>query len=103
MKRHPLSRSAIASLWAIFLSGFLFHVAAAGELRFAGALGNSTESAAAFAGKTAAGMGPVIDDESAIWERGGSTRLNRYALDGRLLASFDLPDSQNRDDQLTRV
>jgi sugar lactone lactonase YvrE len=103
MKHHPLCRSDVASLWAILLSGFLFHAAAAGELRFAGALGNSTESVAAFAGKTAPGMGPVFDDESAIWERGGSTRLNRYALDGRLLASFDLPESQNRDDQLTRV
>ena len=89
MKRQPLSRSAIASLWAILLSGFLFHATAAGELRFAGALGNSTESAAVFDGKTTAGMGPVIDDEAAIWERSGSTRLNRYALDGRLLASND--------------
>ncbi len=103
MKRHLLSRSTSDSLWAILLSGMLLHTAAAGELRFAGVLGNCTETESAFAGKVAAAMGPVLDDESAIWERGGSTRLNRYALDGRLLASFELPESQNRDDQLTRV
>ena len=54
----------------------------ADELRFAGALGNSDDSQPVFAGKLAAGIGPVLDEEHTLWERGGATRLNRYALDG---------------------
>jgi hypothetical protein len=76
----------------------------AAELRFAGALGNSDDSQSVFAGKLAAGIGPVLDDEGALWERGGTTQLNRYALDGRLLASFEIPEGDERgNDQLTRV
>ncbi|QDV41063.1 NHL repeat protein [Stieleria neptunia] len=78
----------------------------AAELVFAGVLGNSGGSGPSlvtFADQPAAGMGPVIDEDAAIWERGGSTRLNRYALDGRLLASYPLPESTGRNDQLTRV
>jgi hypothetical protein len=76
----------------------------AADLRFAGTLGNSDDSQPVFAGKLAAGIGPVLDDEGALWERGGSTRLNRYALDGRLLASFEIPEGDERgNDQLTRV
>jgi outer membrane protein assembly factor BamB len=76
----------------------------ADELRFAGALGNSDDSQPVFAGKLAAGIGPVLDDDGTLWERGGSTRLNRYALDGRLLASFEIPEGDERgNDQLTRV
>ena len=74
----------------------------AAELRFAGTLGNSDDSQPVFAGNLAAGIGPVLDDEGALWERGGSSRLNRYALDGRLLASFEIP-AGDRNDQLTRV
>lgn len=70
------------------------------ELRYAGALGNSEGDQAIFSGKTAPGMGPVIDPVSTIWERGGSNRLNRYALDGRLLASYEIPDSVDRGDGL---
>jgi outer membrane protein assembly factor BamB len=74
----------------------------AAELRFAGTLGNSDDSQTVFAGKVAAGIGPVLDDEGTLWERGGSTRLNRYALDGRLLASFEIPEGEERgNDQLT--
>ncbi|MBI1373592.1 MAG: hypothetical protein GC159_12760 [Phycisphaera sp.] len=77
----------------------------AGELRFAGVLGNSggeDDTRAAFAGKPATGMGPVLDRFNTLWERGGTTRLNRYALDGRLLASFELPNEAHRlHDQLT--
>lgn len=80
--------------------------ASAEELVFAGILGNSGESGPSlvnFADQPAAGMGPVIGDDAAIWERGGSTQLNRYALDGRLLASYPLPESTDRNDQLTRA
>jgi hypothetical protein len=76
----------------------------AAELRFAGTLGNSDVAQPVFAGKPAAGIGPVLDDESTLWERGGSNRLNRYALDGRLLARFEVPEGDERgNDQLTRV
>ncbi len=77
---------------------------AAAELRFAGTLGNSDDSQAVFAGKLFSGIGPVLDNEGTLWERGGSTRLNRYALDGRLLASFEIPEGDERgSDQMTRV
>lgn len=74
------------------------------ELRFCGSLGNSDDARPLFAGKAAAGIGPVLDDEGALWERGGSTRLNRYAQDGRLLAGFEIPEGDGRgSDQMTRA
>ncbi|MEO8493776.1 MAG: FlgD immunoglobulin-like domain containing protein [Planctomycetota bacterium] len=76
----------------------------AAELRVAGILGNSGESGnslVTFVGEPASGMGPVIDEAMTIWERGGTKQLNRYALDGRLLARFELPNESDRSDQLT--
>ncbi|MBK8094018.1 MAG: hypothetical protein IPK32_19120 [Verrucomicrobiaceae bacterium] len=91
------------SLCLLSLLAIVFPLSAA-ELRFAGTLGNSDDSQAVFAGKLFSGIGPVLDDEGTLWERGGSTRLNRYALDGRLLASFDIPEGDERgSDQMTRV
>jgi hypothetical protein len=91
----------------ILLAAFLLAPLAAldaAELRFAGTLGNSDDSQQVFAGKLAAGIGPVLDDAGALWERGGSTRLNRYSQDGRLLAFFEIPEGDERgNDQLTRV
>lgn len=81
-------------------------VAPAAELALTGVLGNSGESGktlVSFSRTPSAGMGPVIDEDMTIWERGGSKQLNRYALDGRLLASFPLPESTDRHDQMTRV
>lgn len=78
----------------------------AADLQFAGVLGNSGDtggSLVTFAGQKAGGIGLVLDDQNTLWERGGSKQLNRYALDGRLLASFELPDSPERNDQMTRV
>lgn len=69
-------------------------------------LGNSGESGqtlVAFEGKPAPGMGPVLDARATLWERGGSRRLCRYSLDGRLLASFEIPESERPNDQLTLV
>ena len=63
-----------------FLAALLitsFKAVHAAELRFAGTLGNSDDSQSVFAGKLAAGIGPVLDNDSALWERSGSTRLNR--------------------------
>ncbi len=93
----------------VIANAMLFIVTSAAhavELRFAGVLGNSGEAGetlVTFAGQTAPAMGPVMDDEMTIWERGGSKQLNRYALDGRLLASFEIPESTDRGDQLTRA
>lgn len=72
-----------------------------GELQFVGELGNSGD--VVFSKTAAIGIGPVIDGEGAIWERGGADRLNRYSLDGRLLASIEIPASHGRNDQLTRA
>lgn len=100
MKQPQLNRIAAALLL------FVAARAEAAELRFAGVLGNSGESGetlAVFAGEPASGIGPVLDDANTIWERGGSKQLNRYALDGRLLATYGLPESTDRSDQMTRV
>lgn len=72
----------------------------ADSLRKVGFLGNS--GSVRF-GKSTSGMGPVLDDDHTLWERGGATLLNRYALDGRLLASFEIPEGGSDNDQLTRV
>ena len=61
-----------------------------------GILGNSGEQGAAlvrFEGAAASGMGIVCDRYGSLWDRGGAA-LNRYAVDGRLLASYKLPSVQ---------
>ena len=83
----------------------LLHMHSPGaELRLAGVLGNSGESGETrvmFSGRPAPGLGPVVDAANTVWERGGATQLNRYALDGRLLATYPLPASSDRKDQMT--
>ncbi len=93
-----IPKVAVASL---LLAASLLH---ADELRFAGVLGNSggneDGSLVTFSGDPASGIGPVLDAQNTLWERGGARQLNRYALDGRLLASFEIPESTDRSDQL---
>lgn len=99
--RRPIHR--ISTLLTLCVTASLAHAA---ELRMAGVLGNSGEDGATqvtFGGKSASGMGPVLDDSNTLWERGGTKQLNRYALDGRLLASFELPDGADRGDQMIRA
>ena len=58
-----------------------------------GILGNSGEQGVAiirFPGGATSGLGIVCDRYGSLWDRGG-TALNRYAPDGRLLASHKLP------------
>ena len=58
-----------------------------------GVLGNSGEQGenlVLFDNKVTSGFGIVFDKSGSLWDRGGET-LNRYALDGRLLASYKLP------------
>jgi hypothetical protein len=63
------------------------------DLQFVGTIGNS---GAEFATAPASGMGPIVDAEGAIWERGGDGQLIRYSPDGRLLASHRIPKGNHR-------
>ena len=81
--------------------------AQAAQLTCAGILGNSGEQGPTlvrfgeFDG--CRGLGVVYDREGSLWDRGGDGVLNRYALDGRLLASYRIPRGKGSYDQLTRV
>ncbi len=62
-------------------------------IRCDGILGNSGEqgtSLVRFEGGVTSGIGIVCDRYGSLWDRGGEV-LNRYAVDGRLLASYKLP------------
>ena len=74
------------------------------HISFAGVLGNSGErgsSLVRFAQPHARGLGMVYDSYGTIWDRAGSGRLNRYALDGRLLASYSIATGDSRFDRET--
>jgi hypothetical protein len=61
-----------------------------------GILGNSGEQGATlvrFQGAAASGMGTVCDRYGSLWDRAGAA-LNRYAADGRLLASYKMPNAR---------
>jgi len=80
--------------------------AAAAQIVCAGVLGNSGEQGAPLVrfGKTPArGLGIVFDESGSLWDRGGDGVLNRYALDGRLLAAYKIPSSHDDADQMNRV
>src|SRR5438128_12694 len=65
-------------------------------LRCFGVLGNSGEQGSTlvrFGEKPAAGMGVVFDRWGSLWDRAGEGVLNRYAPDGRLLASYRVAPS----------
>ena len=73
------------------------------SLRFAGVLGNSGEQGSPLVrsnGKAAAGAGVVFDPSGSLLDRGGDSSLNRYAIDGRQLASYPLPNSSSKQDRL---
>jgi len=60
-----------------------------------GILGNSGEQGdtlVRFQGAATSGMGIICDRYGSLWDRAGSA-LNRYAADGRLLASYKLPNA----------
>lgn len=72
--------------------------------RFAGVLGNSGEQGSSlvrFAPTSARGLGMVYDSYGTIWDRAGGGRLNRYALDGRLLGSYPIAAGDSRFDRET--
>jgi hypothetical protein len=70
----------------------------------AGVIGNSGEQGSTlvrFAQAPARGLGMVYDSYGTIWDRAGSGRLNRYALDGRLLGSYAIATGDGRFDRET--
>lgn len=78
----------------------------AAEIRCTGVLGNSGgqgDSLVRFSEKTASGMGVAWDASGTLWDRGGDGRLNRYAVDGRLLSSYPLPPGGGQQDKDTLV
>ena len=94
MKRQPLL------LLCLFLVAIFAGMTAAGlraeGIACDGILGNSGEQGTTlvrFPGTATSGMGIVCDRYGSLWDRGG-TALNRYAADGRLLASYKLPNAQ---------
>src|SRR6187399_2364792 len=83
---------------SILLLALLFSplVASAAELSNVGILGNSGEQGSTlvrFGVPANFGTGVVYDRFGTLWSRGGSGVLNRYALDGRQLATYPLPVS----------
>jgi hypothetical protein len=66
-------------------------------------LGNSGEEGPAlvrFGAEPATGLGLAYDHYGTLWDRAGKGTLNRYSLDGRLLAQYRLPGEFSPTDQL---
>lgn len=76
-------------------------------LRFSGVLGNSGEQGTTlvrFTGDPAPGIGVVYDPASgSLYDRGGKSSLNRYAVDGRQTASYPLESAIASKDMITRL
>ncbi len=75
-------------------------------LRFEGVLGNSgeLENPVLFGSvaRGTRGLGVAYDASCGVlYERAGSGRLNAYALDGRMLAHYALPESNDHRDMMT--
>lgn len=91
--------------FAILTTTFgLASLSLADELRPVGILGNSggeDDNVVHFSEQRAPGLGLVLDSENTLWDRAGTTQLNRYTLDGRLLASFPLPGQPGGYDSIT--
>ncbi len=94
-----------ASIVAFILYLIPLGILSAAELRNVGILGNSGEAGETLNQSSSApftGMGPVLDDQGTLWERAGDGRLARYAIDGRMLKSVEIPRSNGRNDILAR-
>jgi hypothetical protein len=86
------------------------HTALAGQIVSQGVLGNSGEQGGTLVRfgpkrdpRAAGGMGVVFDRFGSLWDRGGGGVLNRYAPDGRLLASYPISAATGSNDHLTLV
>jgi sugar lactone lactonase YvrE len=94
-------------LVTFLLAGPVAQAAPSAALHFHGVLGNSGEQGTTlvrFATKTdlrrVVGIGVACDRFGTLWSRGGDGRLDRYAVDGRLLAQFAIPTSTHGGDRL---
>ncbi len=94
----------------LMLDGIVLHAADVppAALRCDGVLGNSGEQGATLVrfspkadAKPVVGMGVACDRFGTLWSRGGDGFLNRYAVDGRLLSQFPIPQSTHGADHLT--
>jgi len=87
-------------LVAFTIAAAALAAAAAGETIVShGVLGNSGEQGTdlvRFNTSGAPGMGVAFDRFGSLWDRGGDGVLNRYALDGRLLAQYSIPRGSDR-------
>lgn len=87
----------------ILTCALLLSLQAGERLSCEGVLGNSGEAQASlvrFGLKPARGIGVALDREGSLWDRGGAGVLNRYAPDGRLLASYRIPGSEDQSDKI---
>jgi len=83
----------------VWVSLVLAVVVRAESLTCRGVLGNSGEQGATlvrFGEKPASGMGVIYDRLGSLWDRAGDGVLNRYAVDGRQLASYRMASSPGR-------
>ena len=93
---------------SVLLASVIWSVSAyAGTLTCDGVLGNSGEQGKTLVrfgdNRDCAGLGVVYDEYGTLWDRAGNATLNRYALDGRLIARYHLPPGSgnwNRQDQI---
>ena len=90
----PGPRAASPLLISLFLLIFIT-VTSAEKLEFTGILGNSGEqgkSLAQFSSKRFSklndGLGIIYDKYGTLWSSAGTGQINRYSLDGRMLAKF---------------
>lgn len=95
---------------AVFLALALTGNALAGSIVCDGVLGNSGEAGPTLVrfaekgnGRNQTGLGVAVDRFGSLWDRGGAGQLNRYAPDGRLLATYPISTGSGRTDRLMLV
>jgi len=100
MNKKTIQTSRFAFL--LLASAFAARIACAqSTLVCDGVLGNSGEQGKTlvrFAPQTVSGMGVAYDRFGSLWSRAGAGKLNRYAIDGRLLAQYSIPNNNGSRD-----
>lgn len=100
-KIHKFWGLSFFAILAIFLNNYC----SAEELKCVGVLGNSGEQGDTiirFSPKRGNrdGIGVYVDDKDTIWSRAGIGQVNRYSMDGRLLATYKIPKQESHTDFL---
>ncbi|PTY01583.1 hypothetical protein DB346_12640 [Verrucomicrobia bacterium LW23] len=94
VKLSSLTTFASLATRAAALVLFAAPLAFAETITCTGVLGNSGEQGATLVrqlDKPAPGFGVTYDRFGTLWDRGGSSHINRYSPDGRLLATYPFP------------